>query len=185
MARNYDETYLDGLIAKAKKSWEGVDVERYMSDLRDDSFDKEVAENLSKEVASYITEQMKSNMKTIEERAKEWGEHIVETTPYDVVNGKACVFVEDRNIADVAEESYIAGATEQKAIDDAECANQVLMGKGSSINYYKQGYHDAIEKACEWLGPHLAEVADRYDSTASLLLRHVKENFRIAMEKEL
>lgn len=57
-------------------------------------------------------------MKAIEERAKEWGEHIVETTPYDVVNGKACVFVEDRNIADVAEESYIAGATEQKAIDD-------------------------------------------------------------------
>ena len=59
-------------------------------------------------------------MKTIEERAKEWGEHIVETTPYDVVNGKACVFVEDRNIADVAEESYIAGATEQKAIDEAK-----------------------------------------------------------------
>lgn len=57
-------------------------------------------------------------MKTIEERAKEWGEHIVETTPYDVVDGKACVFVEDRNIADVAEESYIAGATEQKAIDE-------------------------------------------------------------------
>ena len=50
------------MIAKAKKFWEGVDVERYMSDLRDDSFDKEVAENLSKEVASYITEQMKSNM---------------------------------------------------------------------------------------------------------------------------
>lgn len=56
-------------------------------------------------------------MKTIEERAKEWGEHIFETTPYDVVNGKACVFVEDRDITDVAEESYIAGATEQKDID--------------------------------------------------------------------
>ena len=54
---------------------------------------------------------------------------------------------------------YIKGATEQKAID--------------------------IEKACEWLGVHLAEVADRYDSTAGLLLRFVKENFRIAMEKEL
>lgn len=64
-------------------------------------------------------------MKTIEERAKEWGEHIVETTPYDVVDGKACVFVEDRNIADIAEESYIAGAEEQKQID--------------------------IEKACKWL----------------------------------
>ena len=57
-----NKDYLDELIAKAKKSWEGVDVERYMSDLRDDSFDKEVAENLSKEVASYITEQIKSNM---------------------------------------------------------------------------------------------------------------------------
>ena len=42
-----------------------------------------------------------------------------------------------------------------------------------------------IDKACKWLGLHLAEVSDRYDSTASLLLRHVKENFRIAMEKEL
>ena len=34
MARNYDET-LDILIAEAKKSWEGVDVESFMSDLRD------------------------------------------------------------------------------------------------------------------------------------------------------
>ena len=47
MARNYDKTYLDGLIAKAKKSWEGVDVERYMSDLRDDT-DKEDAEKEQK-----------------------------------------------------------------------------------------------------------------------------------------
>ena len=57
-------------------------------------------------------------MKSIEERAKEWGEHIVETTPYDVVDGKVCVFVEDRDIADVAEESYIAGARDQQAIDE-------------------------------------------------------------------
>lgn len=55
--------------------------------------------------------------------------------------------------------AYVRGATEQKAID--------------------------IDKACEWLGPHLAEVADLYDSTADLLLRLVKENFRKAMEKEL
>ena len=40
---------------------------------------------------------------------------------------------------------------EQKAIDDAEYVNKVLMGKGNSINYYKQGYHDAIDKVCEWL----------------------------------
>ena len=47
--------------------------------------------------------------------------------------------------------AYMDGATEQKAIDDAQCVNKVLMGKGSSINYYQQGYHDAICKACEWL----------------------------------
>ena len=39
-----NEDYLDGLIAKAKKSWEGVDIDSFMSDLRDESFDKEVAE---------------------------------------------------------------------------------------------------------------------------------------------
>ena len=31
----YDEDYLNGLIKKAKKSWEGVDVDSFMSDLRD------------------------------------------------------------------------------------------------------------------------------------------------------
>ena len=57
-------------------------------------------------------------MKTIEERAKKWSEHIVETTPYDVVNGEVCVFAKDRDIADVAEESYIAGAKDQQSIDE-------------------------------------------------------------------
>ena len=42
-----------------------------------------------------------------------------------------------------------------------------------------------IDEACEWLGPHLAEVADLYDPTAYLLLSLVKENFRKAMEREL
>ena len=31
----YNEDYLNGLIAKAKKSWEGVDVDSFMKDLRD------------------------------------------------------------------------------------------------------------------------------------------------------
>ena len=42
--KKYDEDYLNSLIAKAEKSWEGVDVDSFMSDLRDESFDKEVAE---------------------------------------------------------------------------------------------------------------------------------------------
>ena len=46
--KKYDEDYLNGLIAKATKSWEGVDVDSFMSDLRDDSPDKEDAEKEQK-----------------------------------------------------------------------------------------------------------------------------------------
>ena len=66
-------------------------------------------------------------MKTIEERAKEYSKG-----QWDVPT---------------ALKAYIAGATEQKAIDDAERVNQALMGKGSAINYYQQGFHDAVERA--------------------------------------
>ena len=47
-----NENYLDGLIVKVKKSWEGVDVDSFISDLRDNLINKEVAEKLSKEVTS-------------------------------------------------------------------------------------------------------------------------------------
>ena len=49
----YDEDYLNGLISKAEKSWEGVDVDSFMSDLRDESFDKEDAEELQKAVERF------------------------------------------------------------------------------------------------------------------------------------
>lgn len=42
-----NKDYLNELIVKAKKSWEGVDVDSYMSDLRDDT-DKEDAEKEQK-----------------------------------------------------------------------------------------------------------------------------------------
>ena len=41
--KKYDENYLNGLIKKAKKSWEGVDVDSFMSELRDNLSEKEVA----------------------------------------------------------------------------------------------------------------------------------------------
>ena len=121
-------------------------------------------------------------MKNIQERAKKWSEHIVETTPYDVVNGEVCVFAEDRDIADVAEESYIAGAKEQQAIDE-----EVRLKKSDDMTeaeydrevafadwYLKNGkstptFSDAIEwarkqtiedaksafnKACGWLSTY-------------------------------
>lgn len=49
----YNEDYLNGLIAKAKKSWEGVDVDSFMSELRDDLSDKEVAEKEHKAVENF------------------------------------------------------------------------------------------------------------------------------------
>ena len=105
MARNYDETYLDGLIAKAKKSWEGVDVESYMSDLRDDT-DKEDAV-LPKEIASYIAEQAKYNrLKIIEERAEQYATRPL--IPDSTI--PAYIAYAQRN-------AYIAGAKDQQYID--------------------------------------------------------------------
>ena len=42
--KQYNEDYLNALIDKAEKSWEGVDVDSFMSNLRDDLTDKEVVE---------------------------------------------------------------------------------------------------------------------------------------------
>ena len=51
----------------------------------------------------------------------------------------------------IKRDAYIRGAKEQKAIDDAECVNQFIMGEGSAISHQKEGYHDAVNKACELL----------------------------------
>ena len=51
--KKYDEDYLNGLIKKAKKSWEGVDVDSFMSELRDDLADKENAEKEQKAVENF------------------------------------------------------------------------------------------------------------------------------------
>lgn len=136
-------------------------------------------------------------MKNIQERAKEWGEHIVETTPYDVVDGKACVFVEDRDIADVAEESYIAGATEQQAIDE-----EVRLKKSDDMTkaeydrevafadwYLKNGkgtptYSDAIEWArkqtidevCNWFKTNIKWMSNQL---MSILIYELANNFKI------
>lgn len=111
-------------------------------------------------------------MKSIEERAKEWSEHIVETTPYDVVNGEVCVFAKDKDIADVAKESYIAGAKDQKAIEeevthkkyDAMTGKQLDREENFTTWYFQNvkgapTFSDAIEwsrkqtidEVCEWM----------------------------------
>ena len=76
-------------------------------------------------------------MKTIEERADAYVGHPEE--------------IDEFTTETIKRDAYIRGAKEKKAIDDAECVNQVIMGNGSAINHYKQGYHDAVNKACELL----------------------------------
>ena len=49
----YNEDYLNGLIAKAEKSWKGVDVDSFMSELRDDLSDREVAEEEQEAVEDF------------------------------------------------------------------------------------------------------------------------------------
>ena len=44
--KKYDEDYLNALISKAKKSWEGVDVDSFMSELRDEEEQKSMEEQI-------------------------------------------------------------------------------------------------------------------------------------------
>lgn len=144
-------------------------------------------------------------MKNIQERAKEWSEYIVETTPYDVVNDKLCVFDEDRDIADVAKESYIKGAIDQKAIDEeVRLKKSDDMTKAESAReeafadwYLKNGkstptYSDAIEwarkqtinEACEWFSDYLFDIGypDDWERDSENIVSGEKR-FRKAMEE--
>ena len=97
-------------------------------------------------------------MKTIEQRAEEYvpntiTAHIFKSSPLKGL------------IVRILRDAYIAGANEQKEIDD----DLLLKLKSSweeeaQINHndksnYKQGYHDAVEKACSWLKKELQELA--------------------------
>ena len=78
-------------------------------------------------------------MKTIEQRAEEYApntitSHIFKSSPLKGL------------IVRILRDAYIAGANEQKEIDDAE-------------KHYKQGYHDAVERACDWLKKELQYLA--------------------------
>ena len=78
-------------------------------------------------------------MQTIEQRAEEYAPntitaHIFKSSPLKGL------------IVRTLRDAYIAGAKDQKAIDDAE-------------KHYKQGYHDAVERACDWLKKELQYLA--------------------------
>ena len=98
-------------------------------------------------------------MKTIEERAREYAEK--EDLLQYTDEFKYC------------QKDYIAGANAQKEIDDAELRKlKSSWEEEAQINHndesnYKQGYHDAVEKACSWLKKELQELA----------MDEVKDNF--------
>ena len=83
-------------------------------------------------------------MKTIEERAKREG--IISQYRADYPYDKKSV-----------EFGYIQGAYDQKEVDEEKLLKlKSAWEKQAQINHddvanYKQGYHDAICKACEWL----------------------------------
>ena len=66
--RNYNETYLDSLIAKAKKSWEGVDVDSYMKKVRYNLTEKKDAEKKDAEKKKKALENLR---KAIEKAMEE------------------------------------------------------------------------------------------------------------------
>ena len=104
-------------------------------DFRDDLIDKEVVEKLSKEVSSYIIEQVKHNMdKSIEERAKEYAKG-----QWDELTAKT---------------SYMQGALDQKAIDDAELAE---------VKSERNEYYDELTK----LRRHKIELIEWLNEEAS------------------
>src|SRR5574344_609874 len=115
-------------------------------------------------------------MKSIEERAKEYS--LKDFDGYYTGREKA------------VEEGYIAGAIEQKGIDDAKWLKiKSSWEREAQINHndennYKQGFHDAIEKACEWLDNYLMEIGYPDDwMRDSPNMESGKERFRKAMEK--
>ena len=130
-------------------------------------------------------------MKTIEERAKEYS--LKDFDGYYTGREKAM------------EEGYIAGATEQKAMDEEvrlkKCDDMTeaeYNRETAFVDWYLENgkgmpaYSDAIEwarkevieKACEWLGNYLMEIGYPDDWLRdSLNIKSGKERFRKAMEE--
>ena len=103
-------------------------------------------------------------MKTIEERALEYANELGIDSNTDYF--------------DYCQQDYIAGATDQKDIDDTELRNlRSSWEKEAQINHNdennsKQGYHDAIEKAILWF-----QLRSEYP------ISRLEDSFRTFMEE--
>lgn len=131
-------------------------------------------------------------MKTIEERAKEYS--LKDFDGYYTGREKA------------VEEGYIAGATEQKAIDEEvrlkKCDDMTeaeYNRETAFVDWYLENgkgmpaYSDAIEwarkdlldKACEWIKENFEDYVDVEVSSYYIYDKQFVEDFRKAMEEDL
>ena len=125
-------------------------------------------------------------MKTIEERAKEYSDRhkSIENSYFN--KGYNYYIAEEY---DAEKFAYEAGAYDQKTIDDAELLKlKSAWEKQAQINHddeanYQQGYHDAIEKACEWLEGYCCEIGCKYDCNFDDIMVDGPKRFRKTMEK--
>ena len=85
--------------------------------------------------------------------------------------------------------AYTRGAEDQKVIDDAKWLKiKASWEKQAQINHddeanYKQGYHDAIEKACDWLKKNFEYYTDVEVSLYYTYEDKLVEDFRKVMEE--
>ena len=120
---------------------------------------------------------------TIEERAKEYvDKHEREIYSWDDL----CRY----RVAQQARlAAYTRGAEDQKVIDDAKWLKiKSSWEKQAQINHndklnYKQGYHDAIEKACDWLKKNFEYYVDVEVSSYYTYEDKLVKDFRKAIEE--
>ena len=77
-----------------------------------------------------------------------------------------------------AEECYIAGATEQKAIDDAEFECKAESYETGFVQGQEVGEREMIGKACKWLA-----IKGIWSGNTCGELKEYIEDFRKAMEE--
>ena len=125
-------------------------------------------------------------MKTIEERAKEYSDRH-KSIENSYFNKGYNYYIAEKY--DAEKFAYEAGAYDQKTIDDAELLKlKSAWEKQAQINHddeanYQQGYHDAIEKACEWLEGYCCEIGCKYDCNFDDIMVDGPKRFRKTMEK--
>ena len=125
-------------------------------------------------------------MKTIEERAKEYSDRHKSIENRYFFKGYNYYIAEKY---DAEKFAYEAGAYDQKTIDDAELLKlKSAWEKQAQINHddeanYQQGYHDAVEKACEWLEGYCCEIGCKYDCNFDDIMVDGPKRFRKTMEK--